>query len=388
MIRILSVLMALCLCVGILPACAENAPLTGKTASEIVSDMGFGWNLGNSLDATGGNASDIYSQETSWGNPRIDPELFPRVKAAGFDTIRIPTTWYRHVSRDGSYTIDSAWMDRVEEVVKSALDADLYVILNFHHEEWINDPKIDENYVKIGEQLAAMWQQVADRFAQYDQRLIFEGLNEPRAQGTDYEWNGNAACYEAVNYLNQVFVDTVRGNGQGYNNERCLMIPMYAASSNAMAMKAMKIPQVNGEYCNNLIISVHSYAPYNFCLSDAQMDFSLKNNSDTMGAKNVFYNVQYYFLKRGIPVVLSETSATNKNNDAARGEWMFLMGQTAAKYGIPMILWDNGYTGSSGGECHAWIRRKVTGDQESLLYPEILERLWEGKNSVTWGELQ
>ena len=203
--------------------------LTGKTATEIVEMMGFGWNLGNTLDATGGNTADVTAQEQSWGNAKITPELMVRVKEAGFDTIRIPVTWYRYTSDDGTYTIREDFLQHVHEVVKWAREADLFVILNVHHEAWINEPNFAADAEKIGEQLTAMWRQIA--FADFDQHVIFEGMNEPRAQGTNYEWSGNAACYAAVNYLNQVFVNTIRKDAKGCNAERCLMIPGYAATS-------------------------------------------------------------------------------------------------------------------------------------------------------------
>ena len=93
-------------------------------------------------------------------------------------------------------------------------------------------------------------------------------------QRTQNEWNGNQACYDAVNYLNQIFVDCVRNNGKGYNAERPLMIPGYAASMNPAVLKSIQIPQYNGKDAENIIISVHCYSPYNFCLTDDQESFS------------------------------------------------------------------------------------------------------------------
>ena len=244
----------------------KSGELTGLSANEIVADMGKGWNLGNTFDATGGNRRDVMSQETSWGNPVVCKELIDGVAKAGFKTIRIPTTWYKFVrTLDGKYTIVPEFLERIKTVVDYAYDNDLYVVLNLHHEEWVNNPEIETNYVAIGEELVAVWQQIADYFADYDQHLIFEGMNEPRAAETPYEWTGNAKCYEAINYLDQVFVDAVRGNGKGFNGERALMIPDYAASSSKAALNALKIPEINGAPDPNLIISVHCYSPYEFC---------------------------------------------------------------------------------------------------------------------------
>lgn len=372
------VLMSAC----ILPASAEK--LTGMQAQEIVSQMGLGWNLGNSLDARDGNSRDVYSQEKSWGNPKVTPELIHKVKEAGFKTIRIPVTWYRQLSKDGMYTINAAFLARVKEVVDMAFAEGLFVIINMHHEEWLNTAKLDTEYVKIGEQLAAIWTQLADTFADYDQHLIFEGMNEPRMAGTSVEWNGNAAGYEAVNYLNQLFVDTIRGNGKGHNGERALMIPAYAAANSSAALGALKLPQWQGKDAENLIISVHCYTPYDFCLADTQMNFNKLFTSHTMPIDMVFYTLSGMFLKNGIPVVIGETGATNKDNPVAREHWAYYMGMKAASYGIPIVIWDNGHNGNSGGECHAWIDRRT----DALTpWPTVLNALFEGAASVEWGYL-
>ena len=369
--RAIAFVMALILLIGVCPVTskAENEKLTGKTAWEITQMMGKGWNLGNTFDATGGNKNDVYSQETSWGNPKVTKELIDGVKEAGFTTIRIPVTWYKHIDRSNGYKINDAFLDRVNQVVDYAFDNELFVILNLHHENWVNDKNIHENYKEIGKELSAVWNQLADRFAEYDQHLIFESMNEPRAVGKDYEWNGNQACYDAVNYLNQVFVDCIRGNGKGNNPERAIMIPGYAASSNPSVLKSIQIPQYNGKDAENVIISVHCYSPYNFCLSDNQDSFNPKNTQDTADITSLMSNLKSLFLSKGIPVVIGECGATNtRDNDEARKIWFTYFGDITSEYGIPAVVWDNGAKGNSGGECHNYFVRK-TGE---MAYPELL----------------
>ncbi len=345
--------------------------------------MGIGWNLGNTFDATGGNQKNVYSQEQSWGNPKVSAELIKKVKDAGFTTIRIPVTWYHQLSEDGKYTINPAFLARVREVVDMAYAEGLFVIINMHHEEWLNCKTLDTDYEKIGIQLAAIWSQIAAEFADYDQHLIFEGMNEPRMKGTPSEWNGTKEGCAAVNYLNQVFVTTVRTDAKGHNGERALMIPVYSASSNAIQMNRLTIPQFEGKDAENIIASVHSYTPYDFCLSDNASTFSLQNRSHTYPVDTVFYNIKYCFLNKGIPVVLGETGATNTNDNVEeRANWAYYMGTWAAKYGVPIIIWDNGNAGKSGGECHVWINRRGT---ELSPIQEVLDRLFEGANSVEWG---
>lgn len=362
---------------------AEDAELTGLTANEIVAQMGLGWNLGNSFDAHHGNSRDIYSQEQSWGNPKVTAELIYKVKEAGFKTIRIPVTWYPQLSKDGKFTIKPAFLARVKEVVDWAYDEGLFVIINMHHENtWLNVKNLDTNYVKIGEQMAAIWRQIADAFAEYDQHLIFEGMNEPRMKDTAAEWNGTKEGIAAVNYLNQVFVDTVRTDAKGHNGERALMIPGYAAGSSAALLGTIQMPQWQGKQAENIIVSVHCYTPYEFCLSDEQTKFNRLIPSYTSGIDTIIFNIKALFLSKGIPVVIGETGATNKDNPTDREHWAYYMASRATSYGIPIVIWDNGSNGNSGGECHAWIERR---GEELSPWPTVLQALFDGADSVEFG---
>lgn len=377
--------LALVICIAVIWfALGRSKPLTGltgKTSEEIVAGMGIGWNLGNTLDATGGSRADALSQEQSWGNPAVTKELIDAVKDAGFTTIRIPVTWYKHLSDDSTYTIDKDFLDRVKTVVDYAYEDDLFIILNVHHEEWLNQPGLAEDYEALGVELSAIWKQLAETFADYDQHLIFEGMNEPRMAGTDMEWSGNQEAHAAVNYLNQVFVNTVRASKEGHNGERCLMIPGYAASNSLAILNSIAIPTVNGDPADNLIISVHCYSPYDFCLSDSRQDFDPDDSACVGDIDNTFRNLQSLFLDNGIPVVIGETSATNQNNTEEREEWAYYMGSKAAAYGIPIVIWDNGANGSTGGENHAYINRRTY----EWNYPTVVQALMKGKNSVSWG---
>lgn len=379
-LKIVAFLLAAVLLAGLFPAASKAADekLTGKTAMEITQMMGKGWNLGNTFDATGGNQNDVYSQEISWGNPKVTKELIDGVKSAGFTTIRIPVTWNNYIDKSNGYQIDEAFLNRVNEIVDYAFENDLFVILNAHHEEWVNDKNIHENYEEIGKELNAVWSQLADHFAEYDQHLIFEGMNEPRAVGKGYEWTGNQACYDAVNYLDQVFVDCIRNNGKGYNAERALMIPGYAASSSPAVLNSIQIPQYNGKDAENVIISVHCYSPYNFCLTDDQESFNPNNSQDTADITSLIGNLKNLFLNNGIPVVMGECGATNtRDNVEARKAWFTFIGDITRENGIPAVVWDNGAKGNSGGECHNYFVRE-TGE---IAYPELL-------NAFIYGDLE
>lgn len=357
------------------PQLGASAPLTGKTAAEITAMMGIGWNIGNTFDATGGIGA---SHETSWGNPKVTKELIHAVKEAGFNVIRIPITWEKEIKASDNYKISDTFMNRIQEVVDWCYEEDLFVIINVHHESWLNKKSLDKDYRAIGKELAAVWAQIADRFADYDQHLIFEGMNEPRMAGSTVEWTGNRDGYAAVNYLLQVFVDAVRSSGKGHNDERCLMIPGYAASSSTNVMSAVSIPNYNGKSAGNLIASVHCYSPYNFCLQDKQMTFSSADESEV---KAIFEAIRSVYLDNGIPVVLGETSATAKDNTEEREKWAFCMGKMSSGYGIPIVIWDNGSDTKSGGESHAYINRKTC----EWNYPTVVKQLFEGAKSVERG---
>ena len=203
-------------------AFADSEELTAPVDPiALCKSITIGWNLGNSLDATGND----YNSETSWGNPVVTKELIDAVREAGFDAVRIPTTWFNH--SDSDLNVDDAWFERVHEVVDYAYNQGMYVILNVHHENW-NDP-YEDSYKAASKKLKNLWKQIANEFKDYGSRLIFEGMNEPRWRNTNFEWNGgNSEGRSVVNKLNADFVKAVRSTG-GNNKYRALMIPTYAA---------------------------------------------------------------------------------------------------------------------------------------------------------------
>lgn len=331
---------------------------------ELIKEFNIGWNLGNTLDATGGY---MLSSEMSWGNPKTQKEVFDKVKEAGFNIVRIPVSWGKHLGPEPDYIIHDEWLERVNEVVDYAIDNDLYVILNMHHEEW-HFPSYD-NYDKAKKILTTVWAQIAERFKDYDEHLIFEGMNEPRMKGTPYEWTGgNAEARDVVNKLNQDFIDTIRGAG-GNNPYRHLMIPTYAASSDPKTWRDFIIPDDD-----KVIVSIHAYTPYNFALNKSgTAEWSADNVNDTIEIDNLMNNIYNSFISKGHPVIIGEFGALDKDNLNYRVEWARYYVKKASEKGIPCIWWDNGAFTGSGELFGVLDRRNFT-----WVYPEIIEALMEG----------
>src|SRR5690606_33091529 len=120
-----------------------------------VEAMQPGWNLGNSLDAVG-------ADETAWGNPRITKELIQNIAAQGYKSIRIPVTWDSHIGAAPNYQIEAAYLNRVQEVVQWALDANLYVMINVHHDSWLWISKMESQHDQVLARYNAIWRQIAD----------------------------------------------------------------------------------------------------------------------------------------------------------------------------------------------------------------------------------
>lgn len=308
-----------------------------KEGMRFVQALGNGINIGNSLDATGVRehmpeavATDY---ETYWHNPPIRQELFRAVREAGFKSVRIPVTWDEHLDEEGN--IEQAWMDRVQEVVDMAMYEDLYVILDTHHEMWL-DMK-PEREKEISERLATVWMQIAERFREYDEKLLFEGMNEPRQRGTEYEWTeGTKELQEMTNRLNRVFVDTVRAAG-GENEDRYLLICPYANRYEAEALEALQY--IKG----HVIVSVHAYIPYSFCDGEkGNRHFDAESEEDTEKIDMLFTWLHKNYVKKNIPVIITEFGSEDKDNSKDRLEWLQYYLSRAEESGVTCFWWDEG----------------------------------------------
>ena len=340
-----------------------NMGMEALTATDMVKDMRMGWNLGNTLDSWRDDLLRVepaFKFETAWGNPETTQELIDTVIAQGFNVIRIPVTWKNHIGEAPEYKIEESWMQRVKEVVDYAYNREVYVILNTHHEDW-NYPYYD-NEEAASKQMKAVWTQIAEVFADYDEHLIFEGQNEPRKVGTSLEWNGgDQEGWDVVNRLNQVFIDTVRQSG-GSNPYRMLMIPGYAANC-WEGIKHIEVPEND----KRIIVSVHAYEPYDFALN---MQGRSQWNQDTSAIDTIMRNLKTMYIDKGTPVIIGEFAAMNRDNEEERAAWATYYVSKAEEIGVPCVWWDNGLFEGDGERLGLFDRRSY-----ECVYPKVLEAL-------------
>lgn len=335
--------------------------------SQIVEAMGPGWNLGNQLESV----TDNVPEETNWGNPVITEKLIQSVKAAGFKSIRIPVSYFAKIDDDKDYTIDSKWLDRVQEVVNYCIKNDLYAVINIHGDGyntidggWLlcngkNQTEIKKKYKKV-------WKQIAERFKNYDEHLLFESMNE--------EFDGsysepNKEYYQNINDYNQIFVDTVRKTGDN-NTKRWLIIPGWNTNIDyTTGDYGFKLPtdQYRDKSIDNeeqrIMISVHYYSPWDFCGGENGVITQWGNEADDPSKtsttcdetymKNQLNLMKTTFADKGYPVFIGEYGSIDKTsydseNEYYRAYFARKLCQLSRKNGCIPMYWDNGYNGVHG----------------------------------------
>lgn len=317
-------------------------------AGEIVNAITAGWNLGNTLDSCGDwitqyGTGSTRSFETAWGNPLATQQLIDELKAAGFNAVRIPVTWTQHIDDENGWQIDEKWMARVQQVVDYVIGNDMYCIINLHHDvggdSWLKAS--EANIAENGEKFRAVWTQIANRFEGYDNRLMFEGFNEILNEQNNWNYPGKAAT-SAVNVLNQMFVDTIRATG-GNNAARVLLVNTYAAGTNPSSLADFVVPTDPAEGC--LIVQVHYYDPGAYCAgisgtSNTQAVWTEKGGKAHVD--RMLDNLYKHFTSKGIPVIIGEFGANNKDNAADRADYAGYIVKNAALRGVKCFWWDTG----------------------------------------------
>ncbi|MDR0892541.1 MAG: cellulase family glycosylhydrolase [Mediterranea sp.] len=331
-------------------------------AATLVARMTRGWNLGNTLEATGG--------ETAWGNPLTTAEMIKKVKEAGFNAIRIPCSWNQYLEADAApYTIKPTWMSRVKEVVDYCVDNGLYAILNIHWDGGWLETSIPNGYSEtVNEKQRSLWKQIAIAFRDYDEHLLFAGCNEPNVE--------NAAQMTTLLRYEQTFVDAVRGTG-GRNAYRSLIVQGPSTDIDKTLQLMTTLP--TDPATKRLILEVHYYTPWTFAGLEKDESWGKMayfwgedNQGYAQGAyagrwdntggetamRNQLEKMKTTFIDKGIPVILGEYGAlrrtlsdssnstenaeAQKGHDASRAAYIGYATHQAQAYGMAPFFWDAG----------------------------------------------
>ena len=365
---------------------------TGGASVEFSQNLMPGWNLGNQLEANSGGTP----SETAWGNPTITEKLIKEVKAQGFKSVRIPVSYLSKIGDGPDYTIDSAWLDRVQEVVDMCVNNGLYAIINVHGDGyysvgggWLlcNEPEADQKVIK--EKFKKVWAQIADRFKNYDEHLVYESMNEV--------FDGNSGGPTAENYgnindYNQIFVDTVRSAG-GNNGSRYLLVPGwntdidYTTGDVGYALAGNFV--IPNDSTGRVMISVHYYAPWDFC-GDESKDIIFRWGDNLKGqvkprqseslVDRQFDKLYNAYIKNGYGVIIGEYGSIDKThkderNTTYRAYFAEYVNYAAHKRNIVTVYWDNGWNGKYG--FGLFDRTKCTVTQ-----PEIIKGIIDGAKAT------
>lgn len=285
--RLFSLLLTVVMLLACVPAAQADSPADdgvmreGLSAIELTRLMGNGTNLGNTMEACNTNAiapgNSPLTYEVGWGQPVTTQEMLTAMKAAGFDTIRIPVAWMTNATTlaiNGDYIIDPAYLDRVAEIVDYARNAGMYVIINDHWDGgwWgMFGSESAETRQLAMDAYIGMWTQIAVRFADYSDYVIFESANEELGTRLDENsvycndsvttYMSHDEYYALANQINQTFVDTIRMTGSN-NEQRFLLIAGFNTNIDQTCDERWQMPTDTAE--DKLLLSVHYYDPWSY----------------------------------------------------------------------------------------------------------------------------
>ena len=337
-------------------------------ARQWTRDVKMGWNLGNALESAGATWDDAtgtwknpwltdYNQwETGWGNPKTTQQMIKAVREAGFDAIRVPVRWVPHITDYTTMTVDPVWMARVKEVVDWCLDEGLTVVINTHHELWLESHPFYSQQAELLRRLKALWTNIATTFRDYDSRLAFSGTNE-----VTVSWAAPSAENLAVqNSYNQAFVDAVRATG-GKNYYRQLIVQTYATDP-GYGLAGFQLPDDVVE--DRLSVEFHYYSPYSYCSGtdgcyyywgEAFADKgTVTPDGNERALHNLFTQIRKAWYERGLGVVLGEYGVSRHYSDAAHRDdqdanaryYLKSVVSEARKNGFAAFVWDNNVFGN------------------------------------------
>jgi len=342
---------------------AQTQPVQGTagvmrdiTPKQLVHDMKIGWNLGNTMDASPG--------ETGWGNPVTTQVMIDAVKAIGFKTVRIPVTWNSHIGPTPDYTIDKAWLDRVEEIANYVLKDGMYAIVNTHHDGWIRltDAGKDQGIA----QATKVWTQIATRFRDYSDYLILETFNEPKQSVNQYT-GGTPEARAILNAYHLASVNAIRATG-GNNAKRIIMVCTHAATPSDAAIQDLVIPNNDPR----IVVSIHTYYPGGLSFGNQN---SWGTDADKAAVRRELDREQKAVESKGGTAIIGEWGSVSRVDLASRVAHAEYYAQQARLRGMTCIWWDN------GGRDFGILDRRA--NPVSWTWPTIAEALVRGATSAT-----
>ena len=335
------------------------ADATGMSSSavQLAAKVKLGWNLGNSLEAIGG--------ETAWGNPKATKALIDLVKANGFNAIRIPVSYDQYLAYASTAQLKAEWLARVKEVVHYVVDNDMYVIVNIHWDGgWLENNCTEAKKSATNAKQKAFWEQIATTLRGFDEHLIFASANEPKV--------ANATEMAVLTSYHQTFIDAVRSTG-GKNAYRTLVIQ--GPDTDIEKTNKLMLTLPTDKVADRMMLEIHYYTPYQFALMDKDADWGkmfyywgASNRSTTDTERNptwgeegdldkLFKTMKTQFVDKGIPVILGEFGAIRRSNLtgnnlalhlASRAYYFQYVVKQAKANGIVPFYWDEGNIGSNG----------------------------------------
>lgn len=310
-------------------------PFYELSGEEMIKEMGAGWNLGNTMDGHTG----FTPNETVWQNVTTTRELIKSVHDLGFNTIRIPVTWGTMIDDDNNYAINEKWLSRVQDIADYAIEQDMYVIINIHHDGaeqsgWLRIATDDKDalYDKFG----GVWKNISERFKDYNEHLIFEAMNEVRGDEMSL-----AEENSVIMDLNQIFVDTVRATGSN-NAKRWLVVCGKYNYIDSLVNTAGKFELPKDSVDNRIILSVHCYTTWDFCGSESMGTTTYSGETLKKYNEKELSRLEQ-FTSEGIPVIVGEYGCINKNNPEERAFFLEGMNRIFSKYNLVGVYWDQGW---------------------------------------------
>lgn len=337
---------------------ADNTGMSDN-AMTLAPKMKLGWNLGNTLEATSVSNGVVTASETLWGNPKTTQTFIDGVKAAGFNTVRIPCAWTGYIVDQTTHKIKDSWLMRVREVVDYCVNNNMYAIINIHWDGgWLENNPTYAAQTEVNKKQKALWEQIAVAFRHYDQHLLFAGTNEVHF---DYG-NPTAEHIEVHQSYLQTFVDAVRSTG-GKNTYRNLIVQGYNTN---IGHTDNYFTMPTDPTSNRMMAEVHFYDPYDFSLDTESnkyywgAGFAGLGNTSTWGQEawvdSEFAKMKTKFVNNNIPVILGEygamfraslTGQTLINHIASRNHYLNYVTKKALENGMVPVYWDNGPMGNN-----------------------------------------